>query len=400
MLRFARERGIAVSVRGTGHHVAGLAVLEGGLVIDLSGLTHIELDPVRGIVRAEPGVTWSALDRATQTAELAVTGGRVSSVGIAGLTLGGGYGWLMRRCGLTIDNLVAADVVTADGEWLRASATDYPDLFWGLRGGGGALGIVTGFEYALHPVGPLVTAGAAFYDIEHLPQILRGFRALMATAPDELGAQCNVVRLPAAAFVSPQLHGRLVVAIALCHTGRPDLDSLLQLAPPLLVRINEMPYTRAQRLFDAAGGAGRFVHGESGQLPDLDDEACAVIERHAADLPSPESIVMISALGGAVARVRQAATAFSHRDSAFAYAIDSVWRDPADAERHIAWTDTFGAALEPSSTGVYVNELGAAGDVARAYAPATLERLRELTRRYDPDDVFDSAKRFAAPSAA
>jgi FAD/FMN-containing dehydrogenase len=404
-LRWARERDVPVSVRGTGHHVAGLGVREGGLAIDLSGLASVHVDPVRRTARAGPGATWGDVDRATQAAGLAVTGGRISCVGIAGLTLGGGYGWLMRRCGLTIDSLLAADVVTADGERARASADEHPDLFWGLCGGGGNFGAVTSFEYRLHPVGPLVTAGAVFYDQEHLPAVLRGFRALMAGAPDELGALCNVVRLPPAPFVPPGLRGRPAVAIAVCHSGSEEaaareLAVLGDVAPPLLERIGAMPYVRAQRLFDAAGRGGSFVHGAAGQLASLDDAVVAAVEEHAARLPSPESIVMISAMGGAVARVPQDATAFSHRDSAFAYAVDAVWTDPAEGERHLAWAGALAADLEPFSTGVYVNELGPGGDVARAYAPATLERLRAIKRRYDPGNVFDANHNVAPAHAA
>jgi FAD/FMN-containing dehydrogenase len=401
----AREHDIPISVRGTGHHVAGLAVREGGLVIDFPRLWGVRVDPVRRTARVEPGATWGDVDRATQAAGLAVTGGRISCVGVAGLTLGGGYGWLMRRCGLTVDNLLAADVVTADGGRIRASAHENPDLLWGLRGGGGNLGIVTAFEYRLHHVGPQVTAGAVFYDLEHLPTILRGFRALMEGAPDELGALCNVVRLPPAPFVPPELRGRPAVAIAVCNSGRPDAAAddvavLDGLAPPLLKRIAGIPYVRAQRLFDAAGRAGSFVHGAAGQLARLDDAVCAAIEDHAEHLPSSESIVMISAMGGAVGRVPQDATAFSHRDTAFSYALNAVWTDPAEAERHLAWADRLGAALAPFTTGVYVNELGPGGDVATAYAPATLKRLRGLKSRFDPDNVFDGNHNVTpAPSA-
>jgi FAD/FMN-containing dehydrogenase len=393
-LRVARELGLPVSVRGSGHHVAGHAVRDGAVVIDLGRLTAVEIDPAARRARAQAGATWGQLDGLASTAGLATTGGRISSVGIAGLTLGGGYGWLMRRFGLTIDNLVAVELVTADGRVVTASAGEHPDLFWALRGGGGNFGIATAFVYRLHPLGPEVTGGAAFYPADSAGEVLRGFRALMATAPDTLGAQFTFVRLPAAPFVPPPLHGRLAAAIVVCHCGSADqaragLRALEHVAPPLLWRIGRMPYTRIQRLFDAAGAHGNRVRGASGQLADLGDAACDALLAHAGALPSPQSIVMVTAMGGAVARVGGADSAFSHRRSAFAYAADAVWDDPAADERHAAWTDAVEASMQPFSTGVYVNELGAGGDLRRAYAPPLLARLREVKRAWDPGNVFD-----------
>jgi FAD/FMN-containing dehydrogenase len=394
-LRTAREHGLALAVRGTGHHVAGFGVRDDAVVVDLSALTAVRLDPVRRRVRAQAGVVWRDLDRATQAAGLAVTGARISSVGIGGSTLGGGYGWLMRRLGLTIDSLVAADVVLADGRRVRASHTEHPDLLWALRGGGGNFGIVLGFEYAVHGIGPVVTGGAVFYPLDRLGEVLRGYRALMLSAPDALGALCNVIRLPAAPFVPAELHGRPAVAVAVCHSGSPeaaerDLRALDALAPALLRRVGPAPYRRVQRLFDAAGAHGNQVHAASGQLDALSDAVCDTLVEHAGDMTSPLSIVMLAAMGGALAQVGDDATAFCHRRSEFAYSISSVWRDPADGGRHIAWTDAVAAALHPHTAGVYVNELGTdAGGVSAAYSLPALRRLGEIKRRYDPDNVFD-----------
>ena len=395
-IRVARRHQLPVALRSSGHHIAGLAVRDDGLVIDLSGLKGRRVDVQRRLAQAQPGVTWGELDAATQAAALATTGGRISSVAIAGLTLGGGYGWLMRRFGLTIDNLQAAQVVSADGDVIVASETEHPDLFWALRGGGGNFGVVTRFEYRLHPLGPAVTGGAVFYAAEQAPAVLRGFRSLMDAAPETLGALFNILRLPAAPFVPERLHGTPAVAIAVCHSGtveqaRRDLQPLEDMATPLLVRLGRTPYARVQRLFDAAGAYGSFVHGASGQLARIDDAMAAVLLRFGEWMPSVRSIVMLSALGGAISRTGKYETAFSHRASAYAYSIDSVWTDPAQTAAAVAWTDAFAAAMRPFTTGVYVNELGnEPGGIERAYAPATLERLRDVKRRYDPDNFFDA----------
>ena len=394
-LRIARAHGAPLAVRGTGHHVAGFGVRDDAVVIDLAALKRVSVDRRRRIARAEPGVTWGELDAACQRVGLATTGARISRVGIGGVTLGGGYGWLMRRHGLTIDSLRATEVIAADGRRLLAGAREHPDLFWALRGGGGNFGVVTGFEYALHPVGPLVTGGPVFYPQERAADVLGAFRALAESAPDELGLLLTFIRLPEAPFVPERLHGRPAVAIVVCHTGQlpaaeRDLRPLERCAPVLLSRVAPMPYARVQRLFDAAGAHGNLVHGTAGQLAELDERVCEVVVEHAAGMTSSSSVVMLAALGGAVGRVDGAATAFSHRAARYAYSIDSVWTHAADGERHIAWTDAFATAMQPFRAGVYVNELGPGeGGARRAYAPATLERLRAIKRAYDRDNVFD-----------
>lgn len=394
-VQFAREHDLELSVRSGGHNVTGCAVTNGGVMIDLSPMKGIRVDPRRRAVRAEAGVTWGELDHETQTFGLATTGGRISSTGIAGVTLGGGYGWLMRAFGLAIDNLLSADLVTADAELLTVSAAEHPDLFWGLRGGGGNFGIVTSFEYRLHALPPRVLGGAVFYLVDRLPAVLGIYRDMMASAPDELTMLLNVLVAPAAPFLPAHVHGKTVAALAVCHIGSPDaaardLAPLRALGEPLVDRLKPMPYTTLQRLFDAAGVFGNQVHGRSGHLAELGDDVCETLVTHAPHITSPLSIVMLSPLGGAIRRVGEDETAFSHRHAAFDYSIESVWTDPHESARHLQWTDELGDALQRFSIGVYVNELGDEGEarVRDAYNPATFARLVELKHRYDPTNLF------------
>jgi FAD/FMN-containing dehydrogenase len=394
-VRYARDNDIELSVRSTGHNVTGWAVSDGGLTVDVCALQGIRVDPTLEQATVQSGVRWAALDKTTQMFGLATTGGRVSTTGVAGLTLGGGYGWLMRRYGLTVDNLRRVELITAEGEPATASDAENPELFWGLRGGGGNFGIATAFEYRLHRVGPEVTGGAAFYPADRVREVLHWYREFMAQASDELSAQCNVLRMPAAHFIPEQLHGLPVVAIAVCHVGRGDtaerdLTPLRELGPPLAHHIRAMPYTTLQHLYDFAGLFGCQVHGRAGQLAALSDAVVEALAQYAPLIPSPQSIVMLSPLGGAVSRVGEHDTAYSHRDAAFSYSIDAVWRDPAEADANITWVEQLWAALRPSSVGVYVNELGDEGParVRSAYNERTWWRLRALKERWDPHNVF------------
>ncbi len=394
-LRFARGEGLRPAVRGGGHSAAGHGVCEGGLVIDLSAMKGVRVDPARRTVRAQAGLTWGELDHETQAFGLATPGARISSAGIAGVTLGGGYGWLMRRHGLAVDNLLSVELATADGRLATASASENPELFWGLRGGGGNFGIATSLVYRLHPVGPLVTGGMAFWPAERHAEVLRFYRGLMSAAPDDLSALCNFLLLPPAPFVPPHRVGTPVVAIAVCHTGTPeearrDLSPLGELGEPLIDRIGPMPYLRLQRMYDAAGVFGRRTHGRCGHLAGLGDGAVDALAEHAARIPSPYSIVMVSALGGAVARVGEHDTAFGHRRTPFDAAVDAVWTDPRDDARHFRWADDAWRAVRPFTAGVYVNELGDEGPerVREAYPPATFRRLAALKAAWDPDNLF------------
>jgi FAD/FMN-containing dehydrogenase len=395
-LLLAQDAGVAVSVRGSGHNAAGFAVRDGGLTLDLSAMTALRVDPNGRRVQSGPGVSWHALDQATQEHRLATTGGRISTTGVGGLTLGGGYGWLMRSCGLAIDNLRAVELVTADGRIVHASAANESELFWGLRGGGGNFGVATAFEYELHEVGQIVTGGAAFYPMARARDLLSFFRDFVASASDELGVLLNFLVAPDAPFMPPELRGTPVAAIAVCHTGSPaaaqrSLAALRDLGPPLLDRIGPLPYVVQQRLYDAAGVFGRSVRGRSGLLDALDDTVIDAVAERAPSIMSPFSIVMITALGGAVARVGESETAFAHRRAAYNISIEAVWTDSGEPATHVAWVEDLWAAVAPSCTGVYVNELGdeGAARVREAYPPATYARLAALKDVWDPTNVFD-----------
>lgn len=396
-VRFARERELLVAVRGGGHNVAGTAVCDGGLVIDLSPMKGIRVDPVGRRAWAQPGVLWGELDRETQAFQLATTGGIVTHTGIAGLTLGGGLGWLMRKHGLTVDNLAAAEVVTAEGELLRASAEERADLFWGLRGGGGNFGIVTGFEYRLHPLGPLVLAGPVFYPLERADAVLRAYRDAVRDAPDDLATIVVLRRAPRAPFLPDWLHGRPVVMVAVCYagplaTGEDVVRPLRSLGDPLLDLVGPKPYTAHQSMFDVSVPHGWCYYWKSWDLEELSDAAIGILVEGTRALTSPLSYTIIFQLGGAVSRVPEAAMAYSHRHLNFSVNINAVWQagDPAP-ERHIQWARDLYAALEPLAPGgVYVNFLGdeGAARVRAAYGPEKYARLAALKARYDPTNFF------------
>jgi FAD binding domain/Berberine and berberine like len=394
LVRFSNEHRWPPAVRGGGHSAAGFSACEGGLVIDLSLMKAIHVDPVRRIGRVQAGVTWGEFDAQTQAFGLATTGARISSTGVVGVTLGGGYGWLMRKYGLAVDNLLSAEIVTADGLLVKASADETPDLFWGIRGGGGNFGIVVSVEFRLHPISQ-VTGGMAFYPAARGREILKFYRDFMSSAPDELSALCNFLIMPPAPFVPPHLQGVPVVAMAVCHVGsmddgQRDLQPLSDLGPPLLYRIRPMAYTKLQRMYDAAGIFGHKVYGRSGHFPDLCDDVVEAIAAHAAGIASPLSIAMVCRLGGAVARVGEHDTAFGYRNTAFDLAINAVWTEADETPRQMCWADEFWSSIRPFSSGVYVNELGLEGDerVREAYNPETYRRLAALKKIYDPGNLF------------
>ncbi len=393
-VNLARTHEMLVSVRGGGHNVAGNAVCDGGLMIDLSPMKGIRVDVQNRTVRAQAGLTWGEFDHETQAFGLAVTGGQVSTTGIAGLTLGGGIGWLMRKYGLVIDNLLSADVVTADGRCLNASPTENADLFWGLRGGGGNFGIATSFEYRLHPIGPLVTGGMLLFPAERGRELLHAYRDFAATAPDEVVALMAFITAPPAPFVPPQVQGKPVIALGICHCGPLDegqkaIAPLRALGPAVDV-VGPMPYTAVQRLFDESVPFGLQVYLKSDHLGELDDDVIETFLANVGGVTSPLSIVLIFPLGGAVGRVGEMDTAFAHRKASFDYVIYSLWTDSHESARHIQWTRDFATAMQPYSRGVYVNEMGDEGEdrVKAAYTPATYERLVKLKNKYDPSNLL------------
>lgn len=395
-LDFARGTDLPVAVRGGGHNVAGNAVCDDGLVIDLSEMKGIRVDRDRRIAQAQPGLTWGEFDHETQAFGLATPGGLVSSTGIAGFTLGGGLGWLSRKHGTTSDNLLTADVVTADGRLLRADSISHADLFWAIRGGGGNFGVVTAFEYRLHPVGPSVLGGVIFYPADAAIDVLRFLRDVLADYPDELTAAAVLRIAPAAPFLPSHAHGRHVIALALCWSGpieegEAKLRPLRQLGSPLADLLAARPYTQLQCMLDAAWGPGFHNYWKAEYLRCLSDDAIDVIVAQAERITSPLSDVKIIPGGGAVARGDDDVSAFAHRQAPFILNINSRWADPGEAQHHIEWTQAFWESMRHfSADGVYVNFLGDEGEdrVRAAYGPVAYERLAQIKGRYDPANFF------------
>jgi FAD/FMN-containing dehydrogenase len=396
-VRFARERDLRVAVRGGGHGVAGHAVCDGGLVIDLSAMTGIRVDPRTRSARAEGGVLWGELDRATQRFGLATVGGIVTHTGVAGLTLGGGLGWLMRKHGATVDNVLSVGLVTADGELLTASAAEHEELFWGIRGAGANFGIVNEFEYRLHPVGPSVLAGPIFYALEDAPEVLRGYRDVVAAAPDELTTIVNLRLAPALPSLPVEVHGKPIVMVGACYAGPPEdgagvVAPLRELARPIADRLEPKPYLELQSMFDPFVPHGWHYHWKSLELPPLTDAAIDTLVEHAAAMTSPRSYCIVFQLGGALGRVDAQATAFAQRGATHNVNINAVWTpEDRDAELHIAWARAFFDAMQPHARGgVYVNFLGDEGPdrVRAAYGPANHDRLLALKRAYDPTNFL------------
>lgn len=394
---FAGDHDLAVAVRGGGHNVAGSAVCAGGLMLECSSMTTVEVDPERAIARVEPGVTVGTFDGATQAHGLATPGGIVSTTGLAGLTLGGGWGWLSRSHGLTIDNLRSAEVVTADGTVRRASATEHEDLFWAVRGGGGNVGVVTGFEFDLHEVDPTVLAGVVAYPFDRAGDLLRFHREFTRTAPRELCCYPSVRTAPAVPFVPESVRGRPIVTAYLCYAGDPRVGErvvrpLREFATPVLDTVEPRPYTEFQASFDEVYPPG-FRNYWKSQFVDeagLPDEAIDTLLEYAATVPSPYTSVVIEHLGGAINDPDPTATAYPHRDAGYSFNVFSRWADAADDERNLAWTREFFEAMVSSlGEGVYVNFLGREGDArVRAAYGDNYDRLADLKRRYDPDNRF------------
>jgi FAD/FMN-containing dehydrogenase len=388
-VNFARSHGLVLSARGGGHNVAGNAVCDGGLMIDLSPMRGIRVDARRRTARADGGCTWRDLDHETAAFGLATTGGIIPATGIGGLTLGGGLGWLMRKHGLSCDNLLSADVVLASGEMVTASVKENPDLFWGLRGGGGNFGVVTSFEYRLHPI-DRVLGGMIGHPLERAPEVLSFLREFTRTAPDELVCMAVLLTGP---------DGAKILAVVTCYCGPPEqgervLRPLRQFGPPAADQIATIPYVQLQGLLEAGFPPGLQNYWKSSFLSGLSDEAIAVAIEAFRRIPSPSSAIAFEQLGGAMSRVGEDDTAFGHRGAPFNLLVVSSWSDPTDNARHIAWTRALAEAMQPfSAGGVYVNYLGQEADEGRdriraAYGPAKYERLIALKKRYDPGNLF------------
>jgi len=396
-VRFARDHDLEIAIRGGGHNVAGTAVCDGGIVLDLSAMRGVRVDPVGRRAWVQGGALWGDVDHEAQAHGLATTGGIVSHTGVAGLTLGGGVGWLMRKHGLTVDNLLAADVVTADGTRLRASEHEHPDLFWALRGGGGNFGVVTSFEFRLHPVGPTVLSGPILWDASDVGEVLRFYRDFVRDAPDELGTVVRFGTAPPLPDIPRDLHWRPVVMVGSCYAGPIEagekrLRPLRAFRKPLLDLVGPTPYVDFQGAIDSTVVHGWNYYWKSTHLPQLRDDLLDVLAGHAFSCSSPRSYVAMFHLKGAVSRMAEGATAFGNRQASHAITLDAVWRPGEDfGERDTAWSRAFFAALGRFREGVYVNFLGAdehPDRVREAYGDSVYKRLVDVKTTYDPDNVF------------
>jgi FAD/FMN-containing dehydrogenase/pimeloyl-ACP methyl ester carboxylesterase len=397
-VRFARGQRLPVSVYGGGHNVTGNAVCDDGVTIDLRPMKAIEIDPEARTCRAGAGLTWGELDAATQAHGLAVTGGRVSTTGLGGLIVGGGSGWIERKCGYAVDNLHSVELVTADGSIVTASEHERPDLFWGTRGGGGNLGVVTRFELGLHPIGPTVLGGLLLYPAARAADVLGNFRAVMAGAPDEVGAGVVLLTAPPADFVPEPVRGQPIVGVLACYAGPVDegeaaLRPLRAFGPPAADLVAPMPYVALQRLVDDGYPRGMRNYWTGDFLTGLPDAAIEVLCEYHATVPSPHTQVLLLPGGGATDRVPEGTMLVSERGAPFNLHITSLWADPAEDEANIAWTRALSAAMKPWVTGrVYVNFIGDEGHdrVVASFGRAGYERLAALKARYDPENVFAS----------
>ena len=395
-IAFARDNDLEIAVRGGGHSVPGYASTDGGMVIDLRDMNGVRVDPRARTVRAEGGTTWGKFDRETQAFGLATTGGRITTTGLGGLTLGSGSGWLERKFGWTLDNLVSADVVTASGEVVHASETENDELFWGLRGGGGNFGVVTSFEYGLHELGPIVLGGMLLHRRDKAPALLRDWRDFMRTAPDEVGSGFAFITAPPLEFVPEALRGQPACGIVFLYAGPAEegedaAREMRALADPDVDLVMPMPYTVVQQLLDAPNPPGRPQYWKSDNVRELSDSAIEVLTEQANRTTSPLSVVILEAKGGAIGRVPDAATPISGRDSEAAFYGIAQWEDPTTADEHLEWAREFGAAMEPfGSRNAALNFVMDEGQerVQSTYGPEKYARLVALKDRYDPGNLF------------
>jgi len=396
-VNFAREQGLTLSIKAGGHNVAGNAVNDDGIVLDLSQMRGVHVDPALQTVRVQGGATWGDLDRETQLFGLAVPGGVVSTTGVAGLTLHGGLGHLRRKHGLSIDSLVSVDIVTADGELRRASATENEDLFWAVRGAGSNFGVVTSFEFRAHPVGPMVFVGAIFYPFEEASSILPAWRDFMATAPEELSSLAICWSVPPVEPFPPEIHGTPVVVVAAAYCGPAEegervVQPLRELAQPVVDASGPWPWLGLQSGFDAIFPQGELRYWKSRSVTELSDEVIGDIIELAGRRPAPLSDIVIWHHGGAMSRVAEEETAYGGRDTQFLVTAEASWTDPAQNEEAIAWAREVFDAMERYSTGaVYLNfpGLGEEEDsLARAGYGANYDRLTALKAKYDPENLF------------
>jgi FAD/FMN-containing dehydrogenase len=398
-VRFARERGLAVAVRGGGHSIAGLSTIDGGVLIDLGPMNGVQVDPDRRIAHVQGGALWGDVDRETQAFGLATPGGVVSDTGVAGLTLGGGYGWLRRKHGLSCDNVLEAQVVCADGEVRTASAEQNPDLYWALRGGGGNFGIVTSFTFKLHPLGPIVAFAGCFYPLEDVVEVMHGFRSFTADAPPEITSVCVTITFPAAPDMPEAVHDRPCAIVGAVYAGDPDegmpkLQPVRELGTPLLDISQPMPFNAVQTAFDPLFPRGELrAYWKTQYVDDLSDAAIDAITGRALDRPAPLTLVNTFHMGGAIADVGPEETAFAARSPRYMVSLDGLWTDPADDADKVAWIRSAWEEIGEYGTGdQYLNFTGLAEEERSAGVDSAfgrnLQRLGEIKQKYDPDNFF------------
>ncbi len=398
-VNFAREQGLALAVRGGGHSVAGLSSVDGGVLLDLSPMRGVQVYAEHRLGAAQGGALWGDLDRETQVFGLVAPGGVVSDTGVAGLTLGGGYGWVRRKYGLSSDALVEAQLVCADGQVRTASADSHPDLFWAIRGGGGNFGVATSFTFELKPLGPLVGFAATFYPLGDLAQVLRGWRDYVVQAPDEVTSAVITLTFPANPDMPEALHDRPVAVVGGVYVGEPDegleiMAPLRRLGTPLFDMSGPTPYAAVQSGFDPMFPRGTLrAYWKSQYLDELSDAGIDTIADWALDRPAPLTLVNTFHMGGAIARVSPEATAFSERSAPFLVSVDGMWSDPAEDARGIAWVRSAWDAIGQFGNGrVYLNFFGlddepVSSGVDTAFG-RNLKRLAQTKRAYDPDNLF------------
>jgi hypothetical protein len=394
-VRFARAHGLLVAVRSGGHSFPGHSVCDGGIVIDLSLMKGIRVDPEARTVRVQAGVLLGELDRETQGAGLAVPAGIVTHTGVAGLTLGGGIGFLMRKYGLTIDNLLSVDLITAEGEFAKASERENADLFWGLCGGGGNFGVVTEFEFRLNPLGPQVVAGPVFWEMGDSEDVLRFYRDWIADCPDELMTMVVQRQAPALPVVPPDLVGKHVIAIVCCYAGSIEdgekvMRPLKQLGSPVLDLCEPKPFVQHQSMFDPSFPHGWWYYFRSCDIAEINDDVIDVMLDYGHRIRSPITSMGLWQMGGAVSRVGEDETAFNGRTAGHTFNINGNSYSAAGFEEEREWARSYWSALSPHHTSVYVNFLMEEGEerIRQAYGPEKYERLKSLKRKYDPDNFF------------
>jgi FAD/FMN-containing dehydrogenase len=394
-VKFARNHGLLVSIRGGGHNVAGTALNDGGLVIDLSGIRRVRVDPVQRIADVDPGALLGDLDRETQAFGLVAPAGVVSTTGVAGLTLGGGIGWVRRKHGLSVDNLLSVEIVTADGNLLRASDDENPDLFWAVRGGGGNFGVVTSFRFRVHPLGPMVYFAAPMYPIERAAEILPRWREFCENSSEDVAGFCFFQTLPASEAFPKEVWNRAVVALPTMYAGSAEegeriLKPLRELGPTAIDLSGPMPFRTLQTAFDWVFPAGERYYWKTTTLPDLGDAAVAKVVEIGSSRSSQKTMVGVWQMGGAISRVADDATGYGPRSDPWTVNVDSAWDDPSEDDRHIEWTRSAWGSLQSVSSGAMYLHYGALeseDQIRSAYGPI-YDRLVAVKTKFDPTNLF------------